>query len=213
MTLDGKLSTGTGDSRWVSCKASQAIVHRLRGRVDAIVVGKGTASADDPLLTPRPPGARVPLRIVLDSLATLSVESQLVRTARDVPVMVAVSPKAPSHRCKELAQAGCEVHICGGNTHRERLEWLLERLAERGMTNVLVEGGSQVLGTFFDAGEIDEVHAFIAPKLVGGTQSTAVIGGQGVKLMAQALKLESPVIEQSGDDVYVHGRIARQGVA
>ncbi|MGD9721968.1 MAG: bifunctional diaminohydroxyphosphoribosylaminopyrimidine deaminase/5-amino-6-(5-phosphoribosylamino)uracil reductase RibD [Pirellulales bacterium] len=209
MTLDGKMNTRSGDSRWISCAASRAIVHRLRGRMDAILVGRATAAADDPLLTARPPGVRVPARIVLDSQATLSSASQLVCSARDVPVMVAVGEQSAPGERQRLTDAGCEVLVCTGATHDERLAWLLDELGRRHMTNVLVEGGAQVLGSLIALREIDEVHTFIAPKLVGGTGPVAPIGGQGVEHMADALALDEPEIERSGSDVYVHGRVKR----
>jgi diaminohydroxyphosphoribosylaminopyrimidine deaminase/5-amino-6-(5-phosphoribosylamino)uracil reductase len=207
MTLDGKLATASGDSRWISGKASQAVVHRLRARVDAILVGRGTAAADDPLLTARPPGARQLTRIVLDSRASLALDSQLVRTAGDAPVLVAVAESSPAATRQQLSQAGCEVLACPGATHRERLAWLLDELGRRRITNLLVEGGATVLGEFFDARQIDEVHAFIAPKIIGGARSPTPIASSGVDLMAQALALASPTIEQVGHDVYVHGRL------
>jgi diaminohydroxyphosphoribosylaminopyrimidine deaminase/5-amino-6-(5-phosphoribosylamino)uracil reductase len=213
MTLDGRTATGAGDSRWISCEASREIVHRLRGRVDAIMVGRTTAAADDPLLTARPPGARSAARIVLDSTASLNVASQLVRTAREVPVIVATAEKAPSGNRQRLSAAGCEVLVCSGATHEERLEWLLGELGRRQMTNVLVEGGSHLLGGLFDARQIDEVHAFIAPKLVGGAAAPGAIGGRGLDLMAEVLELESPSITTSGTDVYIRGRVARRAQA
>jgi diaminohydroxyphosphoribosylaminopyrimidine deaminase/5-amino-6-(5-phosphoribosylamino)uracil reductase len=209
MTLDGKLATRTGDSRWISCKASGAIVHRLRGRVDAIVVGRKTAAADDPLLTARPPGARVATRIVLDSQAALAANSQLLRTAADVPLLVAVASSAPAAERARLEKARCEVLACSGETHGQRLVFLLEELGRRKMTNVLVEGGGQVLGALVDAGQIDEAHVFIAPKMVGGEGAPVAIGGGGVERLSQALMLDSPAIEQCGTDVYVHGRVTR----
>ncbi len=209
MTLDGKLATGAGDSRWISCEASRAIVHRLRGRVDAIVVGRNTAAADDPLLTARPPGVRTPARIVLDSSASLATDSQLVRTARDVPVIVAAAETSSSADRSRLSDAGCEVLLCAGKTRDERLAWLLDELGRRKMTNLLVEGGSQLLGSLFDADQIDEVHAFIAPKLIGGHEAPSPIGGAGIDLMARAAELDDPQIEPSGSDLYIHGRVAR----
>lgn len=209
MTLDGRLASHTGDSRWISGPASRELVHRLRGRVDAIIVGRGTALADDPLLTARPPGPRTATRIVLDSGASLSVTSQLARTARDVPVIVAAGDASSAENRQRLAAAGCEVVVCAGASHAERLGWLLDELGRRRMTNVLVEGGSWLLGSLLDAGAIDEVHAFIAPKLIGGEQAPAPVGGAGVARMADALNLASPQIKQCGSDVYVHGRIAR----
>ncbi len=210
MTLDGKLATHTGDSRWISGPASRHVVHQLRGRVDGVMIARGTAVADDPLLTARPPGARTAVRIVLDSNASLSLTSQLVRTAREVPVIVAVSEPSPAEKRQQLTDAGCEVLVCHGSSHGERLEWLLDELGRRRMTNILAEGGSQLLGSLFDAGQIDEAHVFIAPKLIGGECSPGPVGGVGLDLLANALELTSPRIEQCGTDVSVHGRIERK---
>ena len=209
MSLDGKLATHTRDSRWISCKASQAIVHRLRARADAILVGSKTAAADDPLLTARPPGVRTATRIVLDSHASLALESQLVRTADEVPVIVATSEEAPAKQRQRLAESGCDVLVCEGTTAHERLPWLLHELGRRRMTNVLVEGGGQVLGSLLDLDQIDEVHAFIAPKLIGGADAPPAFAGRGIDRLSDALRLGDVRIEQSGTDIYVRGRVAR----
>jgi diaminohydroxyphosphoribosylaminopyrimidine deaminase/5-amino-6-(5-phosphoribosylamino)uracil reductase len=209
ITLDGRLASHSGDSRWISGPASHELVHRLRGRVDAILIGRGTAAFDDPLLTARPSGPRTATRIVLDSQASLAVGSQLACTARDVPVIVAAASQSPPENRQRLTAAGCEVLICPGSSPAERLIWLLDELGRRRMTNVLVEGGSRLFGSLFDAGQIDEVHTFIAPKLIGGEQAPSAVGGTGVARMTDALNLASPQIKQCGTDVYVHGRIAR----
>ena len=179
MTLDGRIATIAGESRWISGEASRAIVHRLRGRVDAVMVGRGTAAADDPLLTARPAGPRTALRVVVDTQASLSGESQLVRTAREVPVLVAVGAESAESNRSRLRQAGCEVLVCAGETHAARLGALLNELGTRRLTNVLVEGGGQLLGSLFDARAIDEVHVFITPKLVGGASAPSPIAGAG----------------------------------
>ena len=209
MTLDGKLSTTRGDSRWISGPESRTIVHQIRGRVDAILVGRGTAATDDPLLTARPAGPRVAARIVLDKHASLSPESKLAETARQVPVIVACSAHTSPHG-QELADSGCELLVCEGANRAERLTWLLGELGRRQMTNILVEGGSHVLGSFLDAGQIDEVHVFIAPKFVGGSTALSPVGGQGIELMSRALGLVKPQIAVVGDDVYLHGRVERR---
>ncbi|MHB1036283.1 MAG: bifunctional diaminohydroxyphosphoribosylaminopyrimidine deaminase/5-amino-6-(5-phosphoribosylamino)uracil reductase RibD [Pirellulales bacterium] len=206
MSLDGKLATRTGSSRWISSEASREIVHGLRGRVDAILVGRGTAAADDPLLTARPAGPRVATRIVLDTHGTLGSESQLVRTAKEIPVLVAVGSEASQANRQRLAAAGCEVFVSTGATHAARLDDLLAELGHRRWTNVLVEGGSRLLGTLADAGSIDEVHVFIAPKLVGGGDAPSPIAGLGVQAMANAIPLEPMELRQSGGDVYYRGR-------
>lgn len=210
MTLDGKLATAASDSQWISGEQSRAVVHQLRGRMDAIVVGRGTAEQDDPLLTARPAGVRTPTRIVLDSQAVLSLESRLVRTSSDAPVMVAAAANAPEARCHALREAGVEVWQSPPSVVSSSDRWLalLEELGRRWMTNILVEGGAKVLGALLDAGEIDEVHAFIAPKLIGGA-GPSPLRGDGRALMADALRLATPKVETIGEDVYVRGRVVR----
>jgi len=209
MTLDGRTATRTGSSRWISNDQSRRIVHGLRGRVDAIVVGRATARTDDPLLTARPPGPRTALRVVVDSRATLSSQSQLVRTAGEVPVLVAAGPSAPLADRRRLAEAGCEVFTCEADSHAGRLRKLLEELGRRRLTNVLVEGGGQLLGGLLDDRQIDEVHVFVAPKLIGGESARSPIEGGGITEMGDALRLDSPEWQPLGDDLYLTGRIAR----
>ncbi|RIK83285.1 MAG: bifunctional diaminohydroxyphosphoribosylaminopyrimidine deaminase/5-amino-6-(5-phosphoribosylamino)uracil reductase RibD [Planctomycetota bacterium] len=209
MTLDGRVATRAGDSKWISSEASRAIVHQLRGRVDAIMIGRGTAIADDPLLTARPPGARIPLRIVVDTHAQLPLESQLVRTANEFDTLVAVSIEADRAKCRALAEAGCEVFALAAGTPADRLWELVEELAGRQITNVLVEGGPTLLGSMFDAGLIDEVHAFIAPKLVGGLFAKPPIAGAGRALLDEAARLGNVEVQQVGEDVYIRGRTIR----
>jgi diaminohydroxyphosphoribosylaminopyrimidine deaminase / 5-amino-6-(5-phosphoribosylamino)uracil reductase len=213
MTLDGKLATRTGDSQWISSEASRAVVHQLRGRVDAILVGSGTARIDNPLLTARPANRadlkRVATRIVVDSAASLSLKSRLAETAGDAPVLVAAAVSADENSCQRLAGAGIEVYRCAGATHLERLNTLLDELGRRRMTNVLVEGGSKLLGAVFDAGAVDEVNIFIAPKLAGGAEAPSPIAGAGIARMAGARQLADITIEELDGDVYVHGRLKR----
>jgi len=210
MTLDGKTASRTGGSRWISNASSREIVHRLRGRVDAIVVGRETARLDDPLLTARPPGPRTALRVVVDTRATLSNESQLVRTAREVPVLVAAGQHAAAAECRRLEAAGCEVFLCRGDSHAARLDVLIEELGRRRLTNVLVEGGGRLVGTLLDAGQIDEVHAFVAPILLGGEAARSPIDGEGFADITAALALDEPEVRQIDGDIYVSGRIARK---
>ncbi len=213
MTLDGKLATRTGNSQWISSEASRAVVHQLRGRVDAIVVGSGTALKDNPQLTARPANfadvKRRAVRVVGDANAVLPITSRLVQTAADVPVVVAVSERADATKCSELSSAGVEVLRCPGDSHEQRLDGLFKELGRRRITNVLVEGGSHLLGTLFDMRAIDEVHVFIAPKFAGGAAALSPIGGVGIERMADALRLADIAIEELDGDVYVHGRVAR----
>ncbi|MCC9607146.1 bifunctional diaminohydroxyphosphoribosylaminopyrimidine deaminase/5-amino-6-(5-phosphoribosylamino)uracil reductase RibD [Blastopirellula sp. JC732] len=205
MTLDGKLATYAGHSRWISNELARERVHRLRGRMDAIVVGSHTALLDDPLLTVRPPGARTPLRIVVDGEASLSLTSKLVQTAHETPVLVAVKMDADAQRCEALRDAGCEVFPCAGSDHAARLDSLLLELGKRRLTNILVEGGAGLLGEFLKLGQIDEVFAFVAPKLIGGSGAPSPIGGAGWADMSEALQLTDVTIETLGDNVLMHG--------
>jgi diaminohydroxyphosphoribosylaminopyrimidine deaminase / 5-amino-6-(5-phosphoribosylamino)uracil reductase len=206
MTLDGKIATHTGESRWISNPKSREIVHALRGRVDAVLIGRGTAERDDPLLTARPAGPRTAARVILDTQATLGSESQLVRTAGQSPVLVAVGAEAPAASCQRLRDAGCEVFVCNGKTHAARLDALLAELGRRRWTNVMVEGGGRLLGSLLDARAIDEVHVFIAPKLIGGASAATAVAGRGVAEMSAALCLESPQVRQLDDDTYITAR-------
>ena len=206
MTLDGKIATGTGESRWISSEPSREIVHRLRGRVDAVIIGSRTALADDPLLTARPTGPRLATRIILDSNAALPLESQLAKTAGESPVLVVTGPAATAEATKNLAEKGCEILQLADNDPGVRLQLLLSELGKRGMANLLVEGGSQLLGSFFDQGLINEVHTFIAPILLGGNGLSA-IGGHGVEKMAESWKLEDLQVEQTGGDIYLQGHL------
>jgi diaminohydroxyphosphoribosylaminopyrimidine deaminase/5-amino-6-(5-phosphoribosylamino)uracil reductase len=208
MTLDGKLATGSGDSAWISGERSRALVHELRGRMDMIVVGVGTVLADNPRLTARPPGPRTPARVVLDSEARLPTDSRLASTAREVPVWVAVNDRAPPERLDALRELGCEIMALPGRGRVPVVD-LLGELGRRGGTNVLVEGGGQVLGSFLDAGQIDAVDVFVAPALEGGSHTHTPVRGGGVARMAEALRLERPEVTLIDGDVRIRGSLAR----
>ncbi len=209
MSLDGHVATSSGESRWISSEASRVVVHRLRARVDAILVGIGTALADDPLLTARPPGPRTLLRVVMDSTARLPLESQLVQTAREHPVLVAVGPDAHSDAMRPLREAGCEVWQSAAAEPAERLAELLAELGRRQLTNLLVEGGPTVLGGFFDAGLVDEVQAFVAPRIIGGEAAPAAVAGLGIGSMQKTPRLSIESINSLGTDCFIRGIVAR----
>jgi diaminohydroxyphosphoribosylaminopyrimidine deaminase/5-amino-6-(5-phosphoribosylamino)uracil reductase len=196
MTLDGRIATLTGDSKWISGEESRRRVHELRGRVDAVIVGRGTVIADDPLLTARPPGPRVASRGVLSASGDLPATSQLRNG--DAPTIV-FTAAGNQHKLSGWAEV---VSIPVGDNGLS-LDDVLADLGRRRMTNVLVEGGAGVLGAFLDAGYGDEFHVFVAPKVVGGGLSP--VGGRGVKLMSEALRLREFTATPSGEDVYLHG--------
>ncbi|WP_250846729.1 bifunctional diaminohydroxyphosphoribosylaminopyrimidine deaminase/5-amino-6-(5-phosphoribosylamino)uracil reductase RibD [Aquisphaera insulae] len=209
MTLDGKVAVANGDSRWISGEASRRLVHQLRGRMDAILVGIGTAIADDPELTARPPGPRTALRIVVDTHARLPLESKLVSTARSVPVLIAASERAPEDRCRALRELGCEVLILPAESSQVALVPLLEELGRRSLTNLLVEGGGSLLGSFFDAGQVDEVDIYLAPTIEGGDHARTPIRGRGLERMADSTRLALRRCSRVDDDLRVQAVLPR----
>jgi diaminohydroxyphosphoribosylaminopyrimidine deaminase/5-amino-6-(5-phosphoribosylamino)uracil reductase len=205
MTLDGKIATRTGDSRWISNESSRRLVHTLRGRMDGIVVGIGTVLADNPRLTARPPGPRVPNRIILDSHCRLPPTSELARTARDTPVLVVTAGETVKEHASALMGLGCGWLPLPSQEGRPALPALLDELGRQRLTNLLVEGGSEVLGGFLDIGEIDEVHVFIAPRLAGGAAARTPVGGQGVERLSDTMRLAQWRVETVEGDVLLHG--------
>ena len=206
MSLDGKIATRTGDSKWISNEASRRRVHELRGRMDGILVGIGTALADDPLLTARPPGPRTACRVILDSKAKLPTTAQLVRTAAQVPTLIVTCAAQAS----ALQAAGCEILALPGDANgRPDLMTLLDELGRRRWTNLLVEGGAAVLGSFFALDAIDEIHAFIAPKVIGGDGAKSPIGGHGIDSIAEGGAWVTEAIENIDGDAYM--RCIRRG--
>jgi diaminohydroxyphosphoribosylaminopyrimidine deaminase / 5-amino-6-(5-phosphoribosylamino)uracil reductase len=203
VSLDGKIATRTGDSRWVAGPESRAQTHTLRHQYDAILVGAGTVSADDPLLTDRSGrDRRRPLvRVVLDDRLNLSLESQLVQTAADAPLLIFAGANRDEAKAKELASRGIEVVVCD----TRNVSAVLEELERRSLQSVLVEGGAVVAGRFIHAGVVNKVTFFIAPKIVGGQTATSAIGGEGAGRMVDALELESTEVIMRGRDVEVTG--------
>ncbi len=210
MTLDGRIATRSGDSRWISSEASRALAHELRAASDAILVGIGTVLQDDPALTVRGvAGARSPRRVILDS--TLRVPLDARALARDgTPVLVATTERADASARHALQAAGVEVLTVRATDGRVDLPELLGDLARRGVMSLLVEGGSAVLGGFADAGLIDKVVAFVGPAIVGGPAPSPV-GGRGVDLLAHAWRLGRIGVRQIGDDAVIEGYILRPG--
>jgi diaminohydroxyphosphoribosylaminopyrimidine deaminase / 5-amino-6-(5-phosphoribosylamino)uracil reductase len=205
MSLDGRIATRTGDSKWISGEQSRAHAHELRGRVDAVVVGRRTVLADDPLLTARPPGPRIAARIVLTSGGILPAGCRLLQTLDAAPVIVATL----AGRGAGLRDGGCEVIELPEENGRPNVSALVRELGNRRMTNILVEGGSGVLGSFHDADLIDELHVYIAPKLIGGDAALAPVGGSGLAAVGSPRR---PIVARReralGEDRYVNARLA-----
>ncbi|MBS0265424.1 MAG: bifunctional diaminohydroxyphosphoribosylaminopyrimidine deaminase/5-amino-6-(5-phosphoribosylamino)uracil reductase RibD, partial [Planctomycetes bacterium] len=213
MTLDGRIASRTGASQWISNADSRSVVHELRGRMDAILVGIGTALADDPQLTVRPRGLRVPTRIILDRQARLPLDSQLVRSIDDAPVLVVTSSAAPANRVARLQDRGVEVLSLealppAADGASSDLVRLLRELGRRKLTNLLVEGGGAVLGAFFDEHLVDEAHVFVAPKILGGAQAIPAVAGLGRSAPHPFRDLDPVQFSILGDNVYIRGLMA-----
>jgi len=206
-SLDGRIATRTGHSKWISCEASRRRVHQLRACVDAILIGSGTALADNPLLTARDvPVRRVATRVVLDSRLRLPPSSKLVQTAGEFPTLVFTSRGALTARGRTatcLEKLGVELVACPTSHTGVSLRSALRTLAKRGMTNVLVEGGSQVLGAFWDARLRNEAYVFVAPILLGGMAAVPALGGTGASRVCDAA-WRSHEIVQCGSDLLYH---------
>jgi diaminohydroxyphosphoribosylaminopyrimidine deaminase / 5-amino-6-(5-phosphoribosylamino)uracil reductase len=208
MSLDGKVATQTGDSKWISSEESRRVVHRWRAEVDAICIGIGTALSDDPLLTARVEGAGMqPTRVVFDSEARLPLGSALVRTAHEVPLIVVASRACARAASDALEAAGAELITAAGGNEEERVRDGLQKLGERGIQSLLLEGGPRLAGAFFDAGEIDEMRLFIAPIALGGRSARGPFEGEGLDSIAdsqRALELSS---ERVDGDVLIRARL------
>ena len=208
MTLDGKIATHTGDSKWVTGPESRTFVQQMRRVCDAILVGVNTALTDDPYLTSRDddgnPIERQPLRVVLDSVCHTPVGA--VMLSQPGSTLIATTEAAPDFRVEALERAGAEVVVLPtGEDRRVDLQELLRHLGSRGVVNLMVEGGGSVHGAFFDAGLVDKVYAFIAPLIVGGETSLSPVEGSGVSVMANAWHLTNTHTEQIGPDWLIIG--------
>ncbi len=210
MSLDGKIATRTGESKWITGDESRRYVHELRARSDAIMAGIGTVIADDPQLTARRPDGTPqpsqPLRVVVDSSGRLPLKSLLLRQPGDTLVAMAVDSE---EKRSTLDEAGAEAITVSAHGGRVDLHGLMDELGSRGIATVFVEGGATLLGSLFDAGLVDRVVAFVAPVIIGGDVALSPVGGDGVERMADALRLNDVQIETFGDDVAVTGWCSR----
>lgn len=209
-TLDGRIATRTGDARWISNEQSRRFVHRLRCDLDGILVGAGTALADDPQLTGRirqKSPCRQPVRIVLDTHLKLPATAQLVRTVReDQPVRIVCGEDAPRDKEEALKKKGVAVLRLPSRDNRIDLTSLLKELGKTQMTSLLVEGGAHVFGAFLQERLADDFYFFYASKILGDPQGIPMIWGQGVEKMSDALRVYDLRIRRFGDDVMFAGR-------
>ncbi len=202
MTADGRIATVSGESRWITGESARAQVHRLRARVDAVAVGMGTVEADDPLLTARPEGPRLATRVVFCRNRLPRIDSKLVQSARTTPLALVIGPSlAASPQLGPLERCGAELVRCQSDDRLKMIEEALELFSQRPMTNVMVEGGAELLSSFFSAGQLDECHVYVGAKAFGGTSAPGPIAGAGVEHLTEAMSLSLVSVDQFDNDI------------
>ena len=208
MSLDGKIATYTGDSKWVTGPEARETVQQMRRESDAVMVGVNTVLADDPQLTARDvegkPLQRQPLRVVLDSNCRTPPEARMLREPGTT--IIAASEDAPALLVARLEAAGAELYLCpAGLDGRVDLPSLMAKLGDQGVVSLVAEGGGVVLGSLFDAALVDKVFAFVAPLIIGGEDAASPVAGQGVSLMCETWRVERTHLQQVGQDWLITG--------
>jgi len=206
MSLDGKIATVTGESKWITGEKARAFGHRLRAQHDAVLTGIGTVLADDPELTVRLAKGRTPLRVVADSGARTPPTARLL-TADERPPIIAVTRQAPAGRVGRLQKAGAAVWSLPGRHGRVDLPSLMQRLAATGANSVLVEAGGTLAAAALEAGLVDRVYLFLAPILIGGVEAPTPLQGRGARRLADARRLSSVRMRRLGEDMLIVGDV------
>lgn len=209
MTLDGKLATKTGDSKWISGEESLKFVHYLRQRTAAIMVGENTVRLDNPQLTTRLKGIRTsnPLRVILSKYGNLPDNSNVLNIDENTKTLIVCSTKIPEEREEQLRDKKADILKLKEKNGRIEFRDILTSLGERKIDSLYIEGGSGVLGSAFDSGIVNKVYATVAPKIVGGSKGVTPVGGIGIERMNDALILTRVSHEIIGDDVIIKGYI------
>lgn len=209
MTLDGKIATYTGDSKWISSEESLTFVHVLRQRVAAIMVGEGTVRADNPKLTTRLNRDKIshPLRIIITRYGNIPDNAYILQVDDQVKTLLIVSDKINEEREKFFLEKGVQLVKITEENGRIPMKVIVQRLGDMGIDSLYIEGGSSVLGDAFDAGIIQKVYAAVAPKIVGGKNAFTPVGGMGIGTMSEAIELKNVKYEIIGPDVIIKGYI------
>lgn len=214
MTLDGKIATRTGESKWITGEEARMDVQRERLRHSAIMVGIGTVLADDPMLTCRLENGRDPIRIICDSQLRIPLDSNIVRTAKDVPTIIAMTnfnkkyDREKREKRHIIEEMGCTVISTNPNPNRVNMHILMRELARKKIDSVLVEGGGELIESLFRHRIVNKVRAYIAPKIFGGRDAKSPVEGMGVCCPDNACMIENAKIQRIGNDFVIEGRVA-----
>ena len=203
MTLDGKISTYTGDSKWITGEIAREHVHKLRKKYSGIMVGIGTVLADNPMLNCRIEEGVDPVRIICDSNLSIPLDCNIVNTAKEIKSIIAYD-KGEKEKMKALEEKGILL-LASGKEGKVDLPYLMEQLGKMGMDSVLIEGGGTLHAAALEAGIVNRVYAYIAPKLIGGKEAKSPIEGKGISFMSEAFSLKNPTTEFLGRDILVSG--------
>jgi diaminohydroxyphosphoribosylaminopyrimidine deaminase/5-amino-6-(5-phosphoribosylamino)uracil reductase len=206
VSLDGKIATRTGDAGWITGPAARARGHALRAEADAIAVGIETVLKDDPALTAHGRG-RNPLRVIFDRRLRTPASARLLREKGQT--LILCGPGAEPGKKRRLEAIGASVEVCPADSRGVRVRAALKALASRGVTHLLVEGGGTLLASFLEAGLLDEVFWFVAPRLIGGRDAVTGMEGRGAARVADAWQIKDARVEQVGPDLLIHGRVTR----
>lgn len=211
-TLDGRIATSTGESRWITGEQARAFGHEIRGQVDAILIGSGTLHADNPSLTCRIPGkkTRDPARVILDTRLTILEDATVIQQASDAPTIVVTGPHPPVEKKERLLRKNVRIVETGLENGRLDLRELMVTLGKMSMTSLLIEGGGAVAASALSAGIVNKLVYFLAPRLLGGSDGTPVFDGKGVEKLADAAILEPMTVTQVGRDILVQGYVKQR---
>jgi len=205
-TLDGKIATREGDSKWISGETSRHFVHRMRDQVDGVVVGIGTILKDDPQLTARIKKGRDPYRIILDSRLRIPEDAKVIGNSPSKTI-IATTELAARDKIERLEKKGVRILILDSKQGRVDLKNCLSKLGEMGMMSLLVEGGSQVNGSFLDEGLIDKILFFLSPKLIGDREALGIFGGSGKANLKETIPLNELRVRRMGEDILIEGYV------
>lgn len=209
MTLDGKIASSTGDSKWITGEEARKYVHKIRNKVAGIMVGIGTVLKDDPELTCRIEGGINPVRIIVDSKGRIPLNAKILNIKDASGTILATTDAINDEKEKELEALGVKIIKTKANNNRVSLSELMVKLGEMKIDSILLEGGSSLNFSALEEGIVDKVQAFIAPKIIGGENAKTPVGGEGIQLVNNAIQLHNIDVKKFGQDILIEGELLK----